>query len=55
MHILADRCETLLQNINSFLLFVLEGVFVTVPPDFQYQNEKCVTAEQGYFFKKFTT
>ena len=28
-------------------------LFLTVPPDFQYQNEKQVTANQDYFFKKF--
>ena len=27
--------------------------FLTVPPDFQYQNEKQVAANQEYFFKKF--
>ena len=29
-------------------------LFFTVPPDFQYQNEKQVAANQDYFFKKFS-
>ena len=29
-------------------------LFLTAPPDFQYQNEKQVTANQDYFFKKFS-
>ena len=29
-------------------------LFLTVPPDFQYQNEKQVAANQDYFFKKFS-
>ena len=27
--------------------------FVTLPLDFQYQNEKRVTTDRSYFFKKF--
>ena len=27
---------------------------LTVPPDFQYQNEKQVAANQDYIFKKFS-
>ena len=27
--------------------------FLTVPPEYQYQNEKQVAANQDYFFKKF--
>ena len=27
-------------------------VFLTVPPDFQYQNEKQVAANQDYFFSR---
>ena len=29
-------------------------VFLTGPPDFQYQNEKQVAANRDYFFKKFS-
>ena len=29
-------------------------LFLTVPPNFQYQNEKQVAANQDYFFKKFS-
>ena len=29
-------------------------LFLSVPPDFQYQNEKQVAANQDYFFKKFS-
>ena len=32
----------------------VQGPFLTVPPDFQYQNEKQVAANQDYFFKKFS-
>ena len=36
-------------------VFVIYRVlFLTVPPDFQYQNEKQVAANQDYFFKKFS-
>ena len=31
----------------------VQGVFLTGPPDFQYQNEKRVAANQDYFFKKY--
>ena len=27
-------------------------LFLTVPPDFQYQNEKQVAANKDYFFKE---
>ena len=29
-------------------------VFLTVPPYFQYQNEKQVADNKDYFFKKFS-
>ena len=32
--------------------FTYRVLFLTVPPDFQYQNEKQVTANQDYFFNK---
>ena len=33
---------------------IIQGGFLTGPPDFQYQNEKQVAANQDYFFKKFS-
>ena len=39
------------KSIYSYNYIVL---FLTVPPDFQYQNEKQILANQDYFFKKFT-
>ena len=43
----------------SFVAFLADthtyrGLFLTVPPDFQYQNENQVAANQDYFFKKFS-
>ena len=35
-------------------LLHVQGVFKTVPPTFQYQNEKQVAANQGYFVNKFS-
>ena len=32
----------------------IQGAFLTAPPDFQYQNENQVLANQDYFFKKFS-
>ena len=32
----------------------VQGAFLTVPPHFQYRNEKQVAANQDYFFKKFS-
>ena len=33
-------------------LVQIHGGLLPVPPDFQYQNEKPVAANQSYFFKK---
>ena len=51
MHILRDQSH---KAIALFILLYIQGVFfLTVPPDFQYQNEKQFAANQNYFFKKF--
>ena len=38
---------------NEIVIMVMHD-FLTVPPDFQYQNGKQVAANQDYFFKKFS-
>ena len=35
-------------------IIIQGGVFLTVPPNIQYQNEKLVAAKEGYFFKQFS-
>ena len=42
------------NNLKSALGAIIQGVFFTVPPDFQNQNEKQVSANQSYFFKKYS-
>ena len=42
------------NNLKSALGAIIQGVFFTVPPDFQNQNEKQVAANQDYFFVKFS-
>ena len=41
--VFSSCCETVCMSL---------GVFLTVPHDFQYQNEKCVEANLSYFFKE---
>ena len=38
----------------SLVVEIYRVVFLTGPPDFQYQNEKQVAANQDYFFKKIS-
>ena len=40
------------NNLKSALGATIQGVFFTVPPNFWYQNEKQVSANQSYFLKE---
>ena len=42
------------NNFKSAVGAIIQGVFFIVPPDFQNQNEKQLSANQSYFFKKFS-
>ena len=39
---------------NKFFVMIQGVFFLTLTPDFQYQNEKQVAANQAYFFNKFS-
>ena len=54
--VFAGKSDSTFYNILDLLLpaFKYRVLLLTVPSDFQYQNEKQVTANQNYFFKKFS-